>query len=216
MHKRKTAKAMLTLLGFVLIHLCVSSLHVAQGVRVEEAVMKSASRMQPLDRPQAVPLLATTEGDIQWERTYGGAGADAAYVVIQTADGGFALAGRAASFGAGEDDFWLVKTDRNGIQQWTRTYGGAGSDWAYAVTQTTDGGFVFVGSTRSFGTAGEPDAWLVKTNGHGELQWERSYRTTEYEDQPVYCSFSAGIQTADGGFALAGRTISNMTRLNDF
>ena len=201
MHKRKTAKAMLTLLGFVLIHLCVSSLHVAQGVRVEEAVMKSASRMQPLDRPQAVPLLATTEGDIQWERTYGGAGADAAYVVIQTADGGFALAGRAASFGAGEDDFWLVKTDRNGIQQWTRTYGGAGSDWAYAVTQTTDGGFALAGGTVSFG-AGGADGWLVKTDARGTLQWNQTYGGSKLDE--AY----AIIETSDGGFVLAGRTQS--------
>ncbi|MFQ6124976.1 MAG: kelch repeat-containing protein [Candidatus Heimdallarchaeota archaeon] len=140
-------------------------------------------------------------GTMEWQQTYGGAGEESARAVIQTADGGFVLAGFTTSIGAGGRDGWLVKTDAHGTVEWNQTYGGAEGDEAYAVIQTADGGFALAGVTSSFGT-GDPDIWLVKTNAGGELLWTRTYGGSEND-----VAFSA-IQMADGGFALAGYTMS--------
>jgi hypothetical protein len=96
----------------------------------------------------------------EWTQTYGGTSGDWCFSVIQTVDGGYALAGRTDSFGAA-GSFWLVKTDSSGNMLWNQTYGGASSDAALCVVQTGDGGYALVGSTDSFG-AGWTDFWLVK------------------------------------------------------
>jgi hypothetical protein len=101
-----------------------------------------------------------------WSRTYGGTNDDKAYALVQTGDGGFAIAGSTDSFGAGGYDFWLVKTDASGNMQWNKTYGGTGDDEAYALVQTGDGGYALAGYTESFG-AGHYDFWLVKTDAGG-------------------------------------------------
>lgn len=95
-------------------------------------------------------------GVAQWNRTYGGTSVDRVNSLVQTVDGGFALAGSTTSYGAGKSDMWLVKTDANGIAQWNRTYGGTSSEWLEALIQTTDGGFALAGHTYSYG-AGESD-----------------------------------------------------------
>jgi len=101
-----------------------------------------------------------------WSRTYGGAGQEVAYAVVETSDGGYALAGYTLSFGAGSYDFWLVKTDADGSMIWNQRYGGAEDDIAYSLVVTSDGGFAIAGETSSFG-AGDSDFWLVKTNEYG-------------------------------------------------
>ena len=116
-------------------------------------------------------------GNMIWNKAYGGPGrdwADAGHrVLIQTNDGGFALAGNTDSFGAGRDDFWLVKTDSSGNMQWNRTYGGAGIDQSFSLIQTCDGGYVMVGYTESFGAGGK-DFWLLKTSAESGLAWTDS------------------------------------------
>ena len=138
---------------------------------------------------------------IQWDWTYGGVEGDGAYTLIQTTDGGFALAGDTLSFGAGDIDMWFVKTDVNGVVQWNKTYGETGVDWVWALFQTTDGGFLLAGYTDSYG-AGEADMWLVKTDTYGVEEWNQTY------GGPKRDWACALLQTADGGFALAGDTMS--------
>jgi hypothetical protein len=108
-------------------------------------------------------LLIKTDsmGNAEWTRTFGGTGRDYGNAVQQTTDGGYIIAGYTLSFGSGGDDVWLVKVDMNGNQTWGATYGGSASDVAYAVKQTSDGGYIVVGHTLSYG-AGVHDVWLIR------------------------------------------------------
>ena len=141
-------------------------------------------------------------GNLQWNKTYGGTHLDLAYSMIQTLDGGYAIAGETSSYGAGSDDFWLVKTDSSGNVQWNQTYGGNYAEIAYSIIQTTDwGGYALAGFTDSYG-AGDYDFWLVKTDVTGHAEWNKTYGGT-YED----IAYSV-VQTDDGGYAIAGYTKS--------
>ena len=147
-------------------------------------------------------------GNMLWNKTYGGTGDDMARSVIQTGDGGYALVGWTDSFGAGGDDFWLVKTDASGNMLWNKTYGGDTADEAYSVVQTGDGGYALAGSTWSSGHDG--DFWLVKTNSNGNLLWSNTYGGTS--DESAYSI----VRTSDGGYALAGYTDSFGAGGDDF
>jgi hypothetical protein len=110
------------------------------------------------------------EGNMQWNKTYGGALNDASGDMCYTSDGGYALIGGTYSFGAGSQDFWLVKADAVGTMLWNQTYGGNLSDIAIQVLQTADGGYAVMGYTASFGT-GNNDGWLIKTDASGNMEW---------------------------------------------
>lgn len=134
-----------------------------------------------------------------WNRTFGGAEKDWASAIIQISDGGFVLAGRTWSFGAGQSDMWIIKTDAEGTVQWQQTIGGSGDDWAHGLIQTNDAGFALAGYTCSFGVDSS-DMWLVKLDSNGALLWARTYGGVGNEQA------FALVQTFDGGFALGGRT----------
>lgn len=101
------------------------------------------------------------DGNMQWNRTYGGTRIDDGQSLVQTRDGGYAIACRQNSFGEGSYDFRLVKTDSTGSAQWNWTFGGTGSDTPFSVVETIDGQYALTGGTESFG-AGRSDFWLVK------------------------------------------------------
>ena len=96
-------------------------------------------------------IKTNTSGDTLWTKTYGGNNAEVGYSVQQTTDGGYIIVGYTNSFGAGWSDIWLIKTNASGDTLWTRTYGGSEGDEGYSVQQTTDGGYILVGFTYSFG-----------------------------------------------------------------
>ena len=114
----------------------------------------------------AMVSLATAQPTAQWTSIFGGTGNDIGQSVQQTSDGGYIMTGYTSSFGAGNWDFWLVKTNAFGTEEWNKTYGGAGTDIGQSVQQTSDGGYIIGGYTISFG-AGGSDLWLVKTNAFG-------------------------------------------------
>ena len=143
-----------------------------------------------------------------WNKTYGGTSPDYAYSVQQTSDGGYIFAGDTSSFGFGRDDAWLVKTDSSGNEQWNKTFGGAGLDYARSVQQTSDGGYILAGDTSSFGS-GSTDAWLIKTNSSGHEQWNHTFGGVG--DDSAY----SVLETLDGGYALAGDTGSFESGRND-
>jgi hypothetical protein len=141
-------------------------------------------------------------GNLQWAKTYGGAGDDLAYSFQQTSDGGYIVAGWTNSFGAGDYDLFLIKTDAFGNLQWAKAYGGADADKATSVLQTSDGGYIVAGWTNSFG-AGDYDLFLIKTDAFGNLQWAKTYGGAG--DEYTWTSLQ---QTSDGGYIVAGWTNS--------
>jgi hypothetical protein len=121
-------------------------------------------------------LLIKTDptGETLWTKSFGGILSDYFRSVKQTADGGFIITGSTSSFGAGESDVYLIKTDSLGDTLWTRTYGGIARDYGFSVQQTASGGYVITGETWSFG-AGNFDLYLIETNASGETLWTRTY-----------------------------------------
>jgi len=147
-------------------------------------------------------------GNLQWTRTIGGKSVDEGSSLIQTSDGGYAIAGYTYSFGAGGFDVYVVKLDANGNLQWTKTIGGPKDDYGISLIQTSDGGYAIAGYTKSFG-AGYDDVYVVKLDAHGNLQWTKTI------GGKYYARGHSLIQTSDGGYAIAGSTYSFDTRSGD-
>jgi hypothetical protein len=139
------------------------------------------------------------DGNKLWEKTFGGSGLDSGSSVQQTSDGGFIIVGYTTSFGAGGFDVWLIKTDADGNKLWEKTFGGSRRDWGSSVQQTSDGGFIIVGYTTSFGAG---DVWLIKTDANGNKQWDRTFGGSDWDE-----GWSVQ-QTSDGGFIIVGWTWS--------
>ncbi|MCK4505392.1 MAG: hypothetical protein KAW14_07240, partial [Candidatus Aegiribacteria sp.] len=94
--------------------------------------------------------------DVAWTNVIGSVSPDEGYSVRQTTDGGYIVTGVTLSYGAGSADVYLIKTDASGDTLWTETFGGVSIDWGESVNQTTDGGYIIAGSTKSYG-AGSAD-----------------------------------------------------------
>lgn len=140
-------------------------------------------------------------GNIQWQKNYGGSNDDLAYGIQQTTDGGYIVAGASASYTAGGYDYWILKLDSTGAVSWQRRYGGFGTEWPYAIIQTSDGGYAVAGYESSYAPGGN-DIWVLKLASDGSITWQRAYGGTSTE-------LALGIsQTTDGGYIVAGRTES--------
>jgi hypothetical protein len=142
-----------------------------------------------------------SNGNLQWTKTIGGPHHEEGNSLIQTADGGYAIAGATTSFGAGLLDVYVVKLDANGNLQWTKTIGGPESEEGVSLIQTSDGGYAIAGLTQSFG-AGEDDVYVVKLDANGNLQWTKTIGGPESEEGVSL------IQTSDGSYVFAGTTRS--------
>lgn len=141
------------------------------------------------------------QGSEIWSRAFGGPGVDVGYALVATSDGGCLVAGYTQSFGAGETDVYLLKTDAQGNELWSRAIGGPGPDTGRGVIETGDGGYAIVGATGSYGS-GNRDVYLVRTDAGGNTLWEKTYGhgATHYD-------WGSGIhQAGDGGFVLVGHT----------
>jgi hypothetical protein len=146
-------------------------------------------------------LIEFSQAQITFQKTYGGTGFEYATSIQQTTDGGYIVAGVTNSFGAGDFDFYLIKTDDNGNLLWSKTYGGVGDDRGYFAQQTTDGGYIITGYANSL-VAGPADVCIIKTDANGDSLWTKTFGGTG-DDEPMFTQ-----QTTDGGYIITGYTAS--------
>lgn len=158
-------------------------------------------------------------GTVQWAKNYGGSNNDYALSVKPTPDGGFIFAGPTesnnndVSGNHGFFDFWVVKTDGNGVLQWQKCLGGSFDDRATSVYVTGDGGCIIAGHTSSTngdvtGMQGFEDYWVVKLNAQGTIIWQKTLGGSGL-DRAL-----SVIETSDGSIVVAGYT--NSTNGNVF
>ena len=152
-------------------------------------------------------------GEIDWQKCYGGSGVDWVYDIQTTSDSGYIFAGYGTSTDGdtsmlyGESDGWIVKLNSIGNIEWKKCIGGSKSELFFTIKETSDGGFITAGYTYSndgdiIGNHGEGDAWIVKLNCSGDIEWQQCIGGSETEH------IKDIIQTYDGGYILAAQTES--------
>jgi hypothetical protein len=140
-------------------------------------------------------------GDILWTKQYGGIMPEYPNSILALDDGGFFILGYTRSYGAGNNDSWLIKIDAAGNMQWNKTYGGPGDDEAKEIIKISDGNYAFVGRTNYSGGSNY-DGLLTKVDGSGNAIWTKYYGGSNYENTRSL------KQCTDGGFILIGQTMS--------
>ncbi len=138
-------------------------------------------------------------GNMLWHKTFGGALNDVFFDVETTTDGGYIFAGYTRSYGSGEADFYVIKTDIDGNQIWSKTYGGANSEYAYSIKETQDGGYIIVGYSNSF--APYYDVYIIKTYSNGDIVWTKTIGG-DFED------YGRDVIEVSDGYVLCGYTQS--------
>jgi hypothetical protein len=152
-------------------------------------------------------LKTDADGVEEWSECFGKEWLDIGTGVELTADGGYLLCGYTNSYGEGEFDALLVKTDGAGKLEWLGAYGGDRWDQAESVAQTSDGGYIFAGMSRSW--RGWAEAWLVKTKSDGVMEWQQYFGGPNDREDATAVDWAYSVQqTADGGYILAGKTNS--------
>ena len=162
-----------------------------------------------------------SSGAIIWEYSFGFAGSDTPYSIIQTNDDGYLLSGVldvSASNGQGDrnsilsrhagGDYWVIKLNASGVKQWSNYYGGSFTDTAYDAIQTEDDGYIIIGSSDSddvdiTNNRGSYDFWILKISANGTLVWEKSFGGSEIDEA------HAISQATDGNYLIVGDTRSN-------
>ncbi|QMU29146.1 T9SS type A sorting domain-containing protein [Adhaeribacter radiodurans] len=166
-------------------------------------------------------LLRTDKnGDLLWDKTYGGSGQDEAYSVGRAGENEFFISGQSDS-PAGADktrdsqggkDFWFIKIAGTGAKIWDKRFGGTKDEELRASIQTSDGGYILAGKSYSNKSGnkrqdsqGSSDYWMVKTDADGMYQWSKTFGGNASEE------LRAVIQTNDGGLLLAGKSDSGIS-----
>jgi outer membrane protein assembly factor BamB/flagellar basal body-associated protein FliL len=157
----------------------------------------------------ALLIKTNSAGDELWNKTFSTNQNDEVWSITSTSNGDLILLGATESWSKGGYDVWLIKTDKNGIQIWNLTFGGLKDDFGYSIQLTSDGGFIIVGETNSYGK-GKQDIWLIKINQMGVEQWNRSFGGIEWDEG------KSVQETKDGGYVLSGFTNSYGNGLSDF
>lgn len=160
------------------------------------------------------------DGDLEWQKNFGGTGTDFLQNIKLTRDGGFILGGISNSNkgfdktddSKGQDDFWIIKLNAGGGQQWQKTIGGLGQEKLQSIIQTKDGGYIIGGSSSSnksedkdTDSFGNMDYWLVKLNSDGKTEWQKTFGGIYYDE------LRSIEQTSDQGFIVGGYSNSPMS-----
>lgn len=150
-------------------------------------------------------------GNMEWEKTFGGSGWDAAFCVEQAGDGGYVMAGQTFSPATSSYDVYLVKTGPQGNLQWEKAFGGGDLDTGKTVQEASDGGYIISGWTNSFGLA-KTSFYLVRTDSGGGMVWEKTLEGGSFDERFFI------LQTVEGGYIVAGwraETLDNREIRND-
>lgn len=157
------------------------------------------------------------KGELDWQKSFGGSGQDLLKAVLLTNDGGFLLSGTSDSAEGldkkekshGGSDFWIIKLNAKGGEEWQKTIGGSGQDMVNSIIRTKDGGFLLGGSSASHKSGsktsnnfGGLDYWVVKIDRKGEIVWQNSFGGI-YNDE-----LRSIALTEDGGYLLGGSSNS--------
>lgn len=148
-------------------------------------------------------------GNKEWEKTFDKDEHDIAYSIIQTKDGGYAIAGGTGKRFWGEVNCWIIKLDAKGNMEWDNNFGGTGWDEMYSIIQTKDGSFIATGCVWSKG-AGRGDVYVAELDRRGYLVWDKTFGGSDYDEARSI------IQTDDGGYTIAGFTVLEDTGDKDF
>jgi hypothetical protein len=138
--------------------------------------------------------------ETEWEKKYGGSDWDFGNSIKQTSDGGYIICGGTYSYGKGDEDYYLMKTDAQGDTLWTRTYGGSGREEAKSVVQTSDGGYVLTGYSMTTDSLG--NFYTVKTYPNGDTVWTHTYGGAQLD------LANDIIELSTGSYVVAGETKS--------
>jgi len=158
-------------------------------------------------------LKLDSDGNIIWQKMYGGSGYDNAFSIQQTEDGGYIVAGFSDSTDIpgiknnGYMDIYIIKIDLKGNIIWQKMYGGSGYDKAFSIQQTEDGGYIIAGLSDStdipgLKNNGGDSIYIIKINLKGDIIWQRIYGGSDYD-----CAYSI-FQDKDGGYIVAGESYS--------
>jgi len=141
------------------------------------------------------------DGMRQWDRTFGGPDFETGLTVMESEDGSYVIVGGTKSYGAGDLDVWMIRTDHEGNEIWNRTFGGPGYECGISTQRTKDRGYIITGRTHSYGSE-EGDLWLIKTDHEGNEMWNRTFGGGGYD-------VGRSVQeTGDGGYVVVGETTS--------
>lgn len=159
-------------------------------------------------------LKFSSDGNLNWKKTYGGSASDKGNDIIQTKDRGYAVVGYSKSKdgdvkeNAGNEDYWIAKLSANGTIKWQKSLGFEGSDIATNLVETKDGGFLVTGQLDVTASKGKGDSrieklsnqsyWIIKLNAAGEKQWSKYFGGTR-KDIP-----HASVQLSDESFIIVG------------
>jgi hypothetical protein len=189
-----------------LVFFCAAILTNAQGIN-------ESNQHQPLAQEDIV-ILESGSVELEWQKALGGSNSDYAYDIAQTSEGSYIVVGETSSNDGnvsgnhGSADAWAVKLNFSGAVEWQTCLGGSSGDWAYSVQTTDGGGCILAGATSSndgnvSGNHGSADAWVVKLNFSGAVEWQRCLGGSGWDEARSI------KQTSDGGYIVAGTTNSN-------
>ncbi|MFH1537312.1 MAG: C1 family peptidase [bacterium] len=153
-------------------------------------------------------LKLDSSGTQTWEKTFSQASFEGGEIQ-QTSDGGYIFVGSLYSQGGEDYDLWILKLDASGNKTWDKTFGGSLADSANSVQQTSNGGYVVAGYTKSEGS-GDKDVWVLKLDSSGNQTWAKTYGGTAADGA------SSVQQTTDGGYIVSGTTNSYGAGESDF
>jgi len=143
-----------------------------------------------------------SNGNEIWNKTIGGDDNNVAEFVQQTSDGGYVLTGYSGTYDASNIDYWVVKIDSQGNNLWDTTFTGTTDDFIRCIRQTSDGGYILVGSTREFRAKDDSKAFLIKIDSNGNQIFDKTYGIKD-------SSWASSVfLTKDGGYIIVGGTSS--------